>query len=252
MGCAESSKNALLLPNLKKREKWIPKLSIQLSLFLFQTKKNIFFTMNLTDKKAHWEHIFETKDTSKVSWHQPVPKTSLLLIENLDLTPKSKIIEVGSGDSFLADFLLEKDYEITLLDISEKALSTIKKRLGKSADKLHFWADDVLNIKPEQKFDVWHDRAVFHFLTNLDDVLNYVEKVTASVKPGGYFILSTFSQNGPEMCSGLKIQQYSETKLEKLFSDYFKKIDCFMEDHITPSGGRQNFIFCVFKRKLME
>lgn len=204
--------------------------------------------MNLLEKKAHWENIFETKDTSKVSWHQPVPKTSLYLIEKLNLPAKAKIIEVGSGDSFLADFLLEKEYDITLLDISEKALLTIKKRLGKNADKIHFLANDVLNIQPGQKFDVWHDRAVFHFLTNHDDVLKYVEKVTACVKPGGHFILSTFSQNGPEMCSGLKIQQYSETKLEELFSDYFEKTDCFMEDHITPSGGRQNFIFCVFKR----
>lgn len=205
--------------------------------------------MNLTEKKAHWENIFETKDTTKVSWHQPVPETSLRLIEKLNLPPKSKIIEVGSGDSYLADFLLEKEHEITLLDISEKALLTIEKRLAQNAEKIKFLAGDVLDIQTAEQYDVWHDRAVFHFLTDNTDVLEYVKKVSACVKPGGHFIVSTFSQNGPEMCSGLKVQQYSETKLEELFSDYFEKITCFMEDHVTPSGGRQNFIFCVFRRK---
>ena len=206
--------------------------------------------MNTNERKAHWENVFETKDTTKVGWYQPVPTTSLRLIEELNLANSAKIIEVGSGNSFLADTLIEKGYsEITLLDISEKALQTIKERLGEKAKTIAFFAADVTNFSTPEEFSLWHDRAVFHFLTNKEDIKKYVRIVSEKLIPGGYLILGTFSNNGPEMCSGLPVQQYSEEELTVTFSENFKKINCFTENHITPSGGSQNFLFCVFQRK---
>ena len=205
--------------------------------------------METFERKKHWENVFQTKDTTKVSWHQPVPETSLRLIDKLNLPYSVKIIEVGSGDSFLGDHLLEKGYSnITLLDISEKALETVKKRLSEQAEKITFIADDVTQFTSSETYDIWHDRAVFHFLTEEVDIQKYVENVSAKIVKGGYLILGTFSNNGPDMCSGLKVQQYSENRLSEVFNDGFVKIDCFTEDHLTPSGGHQNFLFCVFQR----
>ena len=206
--------------------------------------------MNFTERKKHWEDVFETKDTTKVSWYQPVPETSLNLIEKLNLPKTTRIIEIGSGDSFLADFLLNKGYsEITLLDISEKALETIKKRIGENADSITFLAADATDFSSSERFGLWHDRAVFHFLTEESEIQKYVKNVSEKIVKGGFLILGTFSKNGPEMCSGLKVQQYSENQLIKVFNNEFVKVDCFTEDHLTPSGGLQNFLFCVFQRK---
>lgn len=206
--------------------------------------------MNTKDRKVHWENVFQTKDTSKVSWHQPIPTTFLRLIEELKIPKTARIIEVGSGDSFIGDHLLEKGFsEITLLDISEKALESVKDRLGKEADKISFVAADIAQFSIPDKFDLWHDRAVFHFLTSTNDVNKYIINVTESLKSGAYLILSTFSNNGPDVCSGLKVQQYSEVELRKLFSINFTEIDCFTENHTTPSGGIQNFLTCIFQRK---
>ena len=205
--------------------------------------------MNFTERKKHWENVFETKDTTKVSWYQPVPETSLNLIEKLNLPKTVRIIEIGSGDSFLADFLLEKGFsEITLLDISEKALDTIKKRLGKKAGAITFLASDATDFSSALKFDIWHDRAVFHFLTDANDIQKYLKNVSDKLVPSGYLILGTFSNNGPDMCSGLKVQQYGENKLTEIFSDGFQKVECFTQNHVTPSGSSQNFLFCIFQK----
>lgn len=205
--------------------------------------------METNERKKHWETVFQTKDTKKVSWHQPVPETSLKLIDKLKIPKEARIIEVGSGDSFLCDFLLEKGYsEITLLDISEKALDTIKMRLSEKAVNITFIAGDVTDFSTSQSYDLWHDRAVFHFLTNDKDIQKYIKNVREKLAPGGYLILGTFSENGPDMCSGLKVQQYSENQLSEIFKKGFNKIESFTEDHLTPSGSYQNFLFCVFKR----
>lgn len=205
--------------------------------------------MKISDRKRHWENVFQTKDTTKVSWYQPVPETSLKLIEQLNLPKSARIIEVGSGDSFLGDFLLEKGYsEITLLDISEKALDTIRKRLSAKAEKITFLAADVTGFLSSTSFDLWHDRAVFHFLTEIDDIQKYVTNVSEKLVSGGFLILGTFSTSGPDMCSGLCVQRYSEAELVGLFEKDFKKVKCFTELHQTPSGAEQNFLFCVFQR----
>lgn len=202
------------------------------------------------ERKAHWENVFRTKDTSKVSWHQPVPETSLQLIDELNLSESSKIIEVGAGDSFLSDYLLERGFsEITVLDISEKALNTIKKRLGNRTNEITFLAQDILTFSGNNKFNLWHDRAVFHFLTNETEIEKYVENASNSLVSGGYFIISTFSANGPDSCSDLNVQQYSEKELTETFENNFRKIKCFTENHTTPSKESQSFTYCVFQRK---
>lgn len=205
--------------------------------------------MKISDRKTHWENVFETKDTTKVSWHQPFPETSIKLIDKLNLPKTAKIIEIGSGDSFLADFLLERGYSnITLLDISEKALAKIKVRLAENALNITFLTEDVTDFSTSTCFDIWHDRAVFHFLTKKRDIQKYVENVSDKLISGGYLILGTFSTNGPDMCSGLQVQQYAEVQLTEIFKNGFIKIDCFTEDHQTPSGACQNFLFCVFQK----
>jgi len=205
--------------------------------------------MEKSERKKHWETVFQTKDTTKASWFQPIPETSLNLIDKLKLAKTAKIIDVGSGDSYLGNFLLKKGYSnITLLDISEKALDTIKKRLSDKAEKITFLADDVTDFSTSDTYDLWHDRAVFHFLTDETDIQKYVNNVSDKITSGGFLILGTFSNNGPDMCSGLKVQQYSENQLTKIFSTRFEKIECFTENHQTPSGSGQNFLFCVFRK----
>lgn len=205
--------------------------------------------MKISERKIHWENVFETKDTTKVSWFQRIPETSIKMIDKLNLPKTARIIEVGSGDSFLADFLLEMGYSnITLLDISEKALDTIRARLWAKAENITFLANDVTDFPSAETFDLWHDRAVFHFLTKKTDIQKYVENVSDKLVLGGYLILGTFSTNGPDLCSGLKVQQYSENRLTEIFHHGFNKIECFTENHQTPSESNQNFLFCVFQK----
>lgn len=205
--------------------------------------------MNSNERKLHWEKVFQTKDTTQLSWHQTIPQTSLKLIEELNLSKSSKIIEVGSGDSFLCDFLLDKGYsEITLLDISKKALNAIKKRLGEKTKSIRFLTADVTQFSSNQTYHLWHDRAVFHFLTDELDIQRYIKNVSEKLVSGGYFILGTFSDNGPNICSGLNVRQYSEVEIAAIFRDGFEKIKCFTEDHQTPSGASQNFLYSIFKK----
>ncbi len=205
--------------------------------------------MDTIERKVHWENIFLTKDTRKVSWFQQIPETSLDIIDSLNMPKTSKIIDAGCGDSYLPDFLLKKGYsDITLVDISEKALETSKNRLIDNNREIRFLVADITSFIPPGKYDIWHDRAVFHFLTDPNDVEKYVNTVNTFISPGGFLILGTFSDRGPDICSGLHVQQYSEENLEKKFVKLFKKVCCFYHDHQTPSGSIQNFIFCIFKK----
>lgn len=206
--------------------------------------------MDTKERKKHWENIFATKDTTKVSWYEPVPETSIELINELPLTKNAKIIEVGSGDSFLADALLEKGFSnIFLLDISLFALNQIKKRLAGSLKDSNFFEQDILHFQTDKLFDLWHDRAVFHFIRSEAEKQQYHTLASKHIKKGGYLIVQTFSENGPEECSGLQIEKYSEHKLIELFSAYFSPVKCFSRDHTTPSGSRQNFQICLFQKK---
>jgi len=199
------------------------------------------------EKKNHWEKVYETKQPNEVSWTQGIPQTSLDFIHSFKLPKSAKIIDVGGGDSRLVDFLIDEGFEnITVLDISDKALERAKKRLGKKAKNVNWVVSDVTDYEPETYFDVWHDRATFHFLTTTEEISAYINLARKAVK--GFMTIGTFSENGPQKCSGLNIKQYSELELQEQLDGGFEKIKCITEDHQTPFGTTQNFLFCSFKR----
>jgi len=200
--------------------------------------------------KEHWEKIFATKLENEVSWFQTYPKTSVEFLEQFNLPLTANIIDIGGGNSHLVDVLLEKGYEnIWVLDISINAIERAKKRLGEKADRIHWIVSDITDFKPEVQFDLWHDRAAFHFMTTEEKIYHYVSIAENSIKKGGYLVLGTFSEQGPEKCSGLEIKQYSEASMSARFEVSFERIKCIHEDHLTPFNTVQNFLFCSFKRK---
>ena len=207
--------------------------------------------MENIDKKEYWNTIYNTKELNEVSWFQVYPTTSMEFINLFNLPKTAKIIDIGGGDSFFIDTLIEKGFsDITVLDISSKALAKTKKRLGNKAKRVKWIISDVTDFKPDAIFDVWHDRATFHFLTSESQVHAYMEIIKKSVK--GFLTIGTFSNKGPTKCSGLDVKQYSEETLSTELKKGFDKIRCITEDHITPFNTKQNFLFCSFKRHLNE
>jgi ubiquinone/menaquinone biosynthesis C-methylase UbiE len=199
-----------------------------------------------SEMKQHWDKVYETKQPNEVSWTQEVPQTSLNFIHSFNLPKTASIIDVGGGESKLVDFLLEEGFQnITVLDISQKALEKAQQRLGEKASQVKWIVSDITEFVPPQQYDVWHDRATFHFLTSKEDLEEYLHIAKRSVK--GYLAIGTFSLNGPKKCSGLNIKQYSEEQLENVLADGFAKLRCILEDHITPFNTKQNFLFCSFK-----
>jgi 2-polyprenyl-3-methyl-5-hydroxy-6-metoxy-1,4-benzoquinol methylase len=203
----------------------------------------------LPHEKEHWENIYSTKAEDEVSWFQPYPKTSMEFVELFNLPLNANIIDVGGGDSRFVDSLLDKGYQnIWVLDISENAIERSKKRLGGEASKVHWIVSDVTEFEPRVRFDFWHDRAAFHFLTTEDKIYKYVSIAEDAIKKEGYLILGTFSENGPTRCSGLNTKQYSEASMSARFEIAFDRVKCVQEDHVTPSNTVQNFLFCSFKK----
>ena len=201
-------------------------------------------------QKQHWEKVFETKADSEKSWFQPFPETSVQFIKDLNIPKDAAIIDVGGGDSYLADVLLHEGYkDITVLDISAKALQNARKRLGKKANRIKWVESDVLNFHPVKKYDCWHDRAVFHFVTDKKDITAYKKQIAGSVKDEGKLIVGTFSEKGPEICSGLPVHRYSQQQLTNTLSRNFKKIKCIEEIHQTPFNTSQSFTFCSFRKR---
>ena len=200
------------------------------------------------ESKEHWENIYQTKKSNEMSWHQEKPKTSLNLISEISIDKDAKLIDVGAGDSKLVDNLLALGFRnITVLDVSSNALNKAKKRLEDKANDVKWIVSDLREFETDDRYDIWHDRAVLHFLTEEEEISRYVERVRQLLKPNGYLIVSTFSENGPKRCSGLDIKQYSEDSARKLFSD-FAHLKSFEEEHITPLGASQIFIFSVFRK----
>jgi ubiquinone/menaquinone biosynthesis C-methylase UbiE len=197
--------------------------------------------------KTHWNHIYATRSSDQVSWTEAIPSTSLDFIHSFQLSKDARIIDVGGGESRLVDFLLDDGFtNITVLDISEQALKKSQERLGEKASKVIWIVSDVTEFKPSQKFDVWHDRATFHFLTTKEQVEKYVSLASQAIYNGGFLTIGTFSENGPTKCSGLEIKQYTEDNLQQTLTQSFKKIRCLDEDHRTPFQTTQNFLFCSF------
>jgi len=201
------------------------------------------------DRKKHWETIYQTKELKDVSWFQPTPETSLSFLKQYNIPTTAKIIDIGGGDSFLVDNLLDLGYQdITVLDISAAALDKAKQRLGDRADKIKWIVADAATFRPTEKYDFWHDRAAFHFLTQEQEIENYLDTVQKSIQQTGVLVIGTFSEQGPKKCSGIEIKQYSETTMTDRLTRFFKKIKCITVDHKTPLDTIQNFIFCSFRK----
>ncbi|MEN9332666.1 MAG: hypothetical protein RLZZ94_1756 [Bacteroidota bacterium] len=201
------------------------------------------------DRKKHWETIYQTKELKDVSWFQPNPETSLDFFKQYNVSLNAKIIDVGGGDSFLVDHLLELGYtDITVLDISEAAIERAKDRLGEKANQVKWIIEDAAKFHPTETYDFWHDRAAFHFLTDENEISNYLETAQKFINPNGVLVIGTFSEQGPTKCSGIEIKQYSENTMTERLKKYFDKIKCITVDHKTPFETIQNFVFCSFKK----
>ncbi|HEX8988311.1 MAG TPA: class I SAM-dependent methyltransferase [Rhodocyclaceae bacterium] len=196
--------------------------------------------------KEHWDSVYATKPATSVSWFQAHAAPSLHLIAGTGVPRSASIIDVGGGASTLVDDLLGQGYEsLTVLDISATALDSARARLGEAADRVAWLAADITAAElPAAAFDVWHDRAVFHFLTAAEQRAAYVRNVLRAVKPGGHVIVSTFAEDGPERCSGLPVMRYSAGGLHAEFGAPFELVRHEREDHRTPAGATQKFIYC--------
>ena len=201
------------------------------------------------DAKEHWENVWTTKKSNEVSWYQEYPQTSINLILPTNPSKDAKIIDVGGGDSNLAETLFDLGFKnITVLDISANALERAKKRLGNKSGMITWIESDILEFENDNRYDIWHDRALLHFLTSEENLKNYVKLVKQHVIQGGYLIISTFSTKGPIKCSGLDTRQYSEESIKELFSNEFEHIKSFEEEHVTPRGMGQIFTRNLFRK----
>lgn len=201
--------------------------------------------MNTT---KHWQTVYKTKTPEQVSWTEGKPEVSLQLIADTNVPKSAKIIDIGGGDSKLVDYLLEEGYiNITVLDISSMAIERAQKRLGDNAKRVTWIVEDITHFQPDTIYDLWHDRAAFHFLTKNEDIENYSQLTQTFVSK--YMIIGTFSKQGPTKCSGLEVSQYDDIALTKVYQSHFEKIECFTTDHQTPFGTSQNFLFCSFKKR---
>jgi 2-polyprenyl-3-methyl-5-hydroxy-6-metoxy-1,4-benzoquinol methylase len=201
------------------------------------------------DARSHWEHVHTTKDPDHVSWFRQHLERSQELIERAAPDRAASILDVGGGQSTLVDDLLMLGYEnITVLEISQAALDALKKRVGRSGAAVQWICGDVTEtMLTEASFDLWHDRAVFHFLTEPDQRRAYVERVKKTLKPGGSLIVSTFGPSGPEHCSGLATMRYDASSLTSEFGDRFRLVESSLDLHETPSGAVQQFLSCWYR-----
>ena len=199
--------------------------------------------------KTHWEGVYSTKSSTDVSWYQSDPALSLALIQNLAPTKGGRIIDIGGGASILVDRLLDIGFErVAVLDVSEAALNQAKSRLGERADRVEWIVADILDAGEIGTADLWHDRAVFHFLTGSADRARYRDLAARTVRPGGYLILATFADDGPERCSGLDVCRYNARTLAIELGDPFTLIHEDAETHQTPWGTPQSFVYGIFRR----
>ena len=198
------------------------------------------------DTREHWERVYETKAPDQVSWFRPHLETSLQLIERAAGAVSASIIDVGGGASTLVDDLIARGYRnITVLDVSQTAIDVTRARLGPASQNVRWLTADITKADlPDHAFDVWHDRAVFHFLTAHEERLAYVRKVASAVKPGGHVIISTFGTEGPNRCSGLDVLRYDARSLHGEFGARFRLISSSEELHHTPFGTTQQFLYC--------
>ena len=205
--------------------------------------------MNDANRKAHWESVYTTKGDNEVSWFQENPAPSLELIDLARPTLESAIVDIGGGASRLVDSLVARGFiRVTVLDISEAALKAAKARLGERASLVQWIVSDVTKWHPTQAFDIWHDRAAFHFLTDPADRSAYVTRMKQAIKPGGHVVIATFAIDGPEKCSGLPVNRYDAASLAKELGEGFELMESRRHDHSTPWKSAQRFQFFIFRR----
>jgi 2-polyprenyl-3-methyl-5-hydroxy-6-metoxy-1,4-benzoquinol methylase len=200
----------------------------------------------IMDTQTHWERIYTEKSSDAVSWYRLHLETSLAFIEQASVDRSARIIDVGGGESTLVDDLLARGYkDITVLDVSQTAIDANRKRLGRASEHVHWLLADITKVELEPSaYDVWHDRAVFHFLTAMSDRVAYVRQVARAVKAGGHVIVSTFGPEGPTKCSGLEVVRYDAESLHKEFGVHFRLLRSSKELHRTPFGTTQQFLYC--------
>ena len=205
----------------------------------------------MTESQNHWKTAYQTKRTNEVSWYQDRPEISLNLIDRTGIDRDSAILDAGGGASTLVDHLIEKGFKnVTVLDISSAALKVAKERLGDKANQAEWMEADITKGKlPPEAYDLWHDRALFHFLTQAEGRKRYGHTLRHSLRSGGHVVISTFSLDGPSRCSGLDVQRYDAKLLNAELGKEFNLIETVNEEHPTPLGTTQKFIYCRFKKK---
>jgi 2-polyprenyl-3-methyl-5-hydroxy-6-metoxy-1,4-benzoquinol methylase len=203
----------------------------------------------MSERQSHWERVYTSKNETEVSWFQQSPETSLNLIRQTGATAESAIIDIGGGASRLVDTLLRLGFKsLAVLDLSHAALAAARARLGAEASRVDWIASDVTQWKPARRYDVWHDRAAFHFLTDSADRAAYLARLRDAVNPTGHVIIGTFATDGPQMCSGLPVQRYDAESLHETLGEGFRLMGSHRETHTTPWGSTQSFQFARFQR----
>lgn len=201
------------------------------------------------DRRAYWERVYATKAETEVSWFQAEPTPSLEALARAGANRRSAIIDIGGGTSRLVDRLSHDGYEdVTVLDVSAAAIATARARLGDAAARVHWLVADATEWAPERHYDVWHDRATFHFLVDPADHAAYVQRLRDALEPGGHAIIATFAPDGPERCSGLPVARYDGRSLAAALGADFALLETRRHDHVTPAGAVQRFQFNVFRR----
>ncbi|MEN8174722.1 MAG: class I SAM-dependent methyltransferase [Pseudomonadota bacterium] len=201
------------------------------------------------NRQQYWEHVYADRSDQDLSWYQSQPELSLELIQFTGLDRKAAIIDIGGGSSALVDVLLQAGYErLSVLDIAENALQRAQQRLGQRASAVDWIRADVTAGVDDRVFSLWHDRAVFHFLVNEEDRVAYLRALAAGLRPDGFLIIATFAPDGPAKCSGLPVQRYSPESLSRTLGRAYRLLDTRLEDHRTPAGKVQHFVYCLFQR----
>ncbi len=199
-------------------------------------------------RQEHWTKVYNENSTDSVSWYQAAPEPSLQALDRFGASASSSLIDIGGGASNLVDALLDRDWrDVTVLDIAAPALEAARQRLGPRKSRVHWEIADVTDWLPSRRYDVWHDRAVFHFLTEREQREAYRRSLMAGVADGGLIIIATFALNGPERCSGLPVERYDPQKLEQELGPSFPVLECWQEEHVTPWGAKQAFNWCAFR-----
>ncbi|MFQ5547050.1 MAG: class I SAM-dependent methyltransferase [Woeseia sp.] len=202
------------------------------------------------DQKDHWEHVYASRPIEKLGWYKPHLQTSLAWIKDLELATDAPIVDVGGGASTLVDDLLDAGYRsVTVLDLSEKALCSVRTRLGQKSDRVTWLNGDITSIElPAYHYELWHDRAVFHFLTEPDQQGKYQDNLRQALQPGGHLIIGAFAPEAPPRCSGLPVQRYSQEQLQDALGEEFDLVRHRKEKHSTPGGIEQMYLYCHFRR----